>query len=302
LLVGIIGSSETSMVMGMSVLGLIALGELIQRRRLSVAIMIMLLVSALSCYFLIKAPGNTIRMGMNPNSANISLTLLSSLRYAADYVVSQLFLTPLLPLSILYLPIAYKLTAGRPLPPYLRLHPLLAFLHSAATVLVLISLHFYAVGVPPAYRLVNIINLVFWLSWGYNLTLWVIALRSALQPDRRRWLIALQARLRPEQWLPYARPLVLVALVWTALAVGFGPVVPLAYGDWLSGRAKQYDQAMRQRYEQMTQSGNNLVLVAPLPVYPASMVMEDVKTDQQHLWNRCWADYYHKKSIVLKDN
>ena len=212
LLTGIIGSSETSMVMGMSVVGLIAVGELIQRRRLSVAILVLLGVGIISCYFLIKAPGNAIRMGMNPNSANIPLTLLSSLKYAAGYVARQLFLTPLLPLSILYLPIAYKLTATRPLPAYLRLHPLLALLHGAATVLVLISLHFYAVGVPPAHRLVNIINLVFWLSWGYNLTLWAAASH---------------ARLQPVSWSRYAQSIAVIALgldsprhrVWASYAI-----------------------------------------------------------------------------------
>lgn len=286
LLLGIIGSSETSMVMGMSTLGLIALGDFVQRRRVSFTILLLLVVGAIGCYFLIKAPGNAIRMSMNPNSANIPQTLLSSLQYAIGYVARQLFMTPLLPLSLLYIPIAYRLTANRPLPAYLRLHPLWALLHGAATVLVLISLHFYGVGVPPAFRLVNIINLVFWLSWGYNLTLWVAVFQDRFQPDF---------------WQRFSRPIAVVALLWIALAAGFGPVLPLAYGDWLSGRARQYDQAMQERYQQMVNSGNDLVEVAPLAVYPASLFMEDVKTNPQYLWNRCWADYYHKKTIVLKE-
>ena len=286
LITGIVGSSETSMVMVMSVLALIAFGEMLQRRRLSLTILLLLGVGAVGCYFLIKAPGNAIRMASNPNSSNIPHTLLSSLRFAVRYLSHQFLQTPLLPLSVLYLPIAYRLASQRSLPPYLRLHPVWGFLHGAATVLVLISLHFYGVGIPPVGRLVNIINLVFLLSWGYNLTLWVVALRH---------------RVRPERGQSYARPVALVAAGLTAIAVALGPVVPIAYGDWLSGRASRYDQAMQGRYDQLTQTGNESGLMDPLAVYPASLFLEDVTKDPKHLWNRCWADYYHKKTVVLRD-
>lgn len=285
LITGIIGSSETSMVMVMSVLALIAWGELLQRRNISLTTLILLGVGAVGCYYLMTAPGNTIRMNSNPNSSNIPLTVQSSLRYAVGYVTHQLFGTPLLPLTALYLPLAYRLTA-QPLPAYLRLHPVWALLYGGATVLVLISLHFYGVGIPPVSRLVNLINLVFWLSWAYTLTLLVVQMRS-------RWSL--------NSVMTYARPVAGVALLATALYVGTGTVVPTAYGDWLSGRAATFDRAMQQRYEQLATSADSVDTVTPLPYYPASLFLEDVKNDPQHLWNRCWADYYHKKTIVLTE-
>lgn len=285
LIAAIVGSSETSMVMVMSVLALMALGELIRHRRVSATILVLLGVGVVSCYYLMAAPGNAIRMASNPNSSNIPLTLLSSFRYAVGYLAHQLVATPLLPLSLLYVPVAYQLTS-KSLPPYLRLHPILGLLHGAATVLVLISLHFYGVGIAPVSRLVNLINLVFWLSWAYNLTLLVATFRERLPADG---------------WVRYSGPVAWVAIAWTAIGVGVGPVLPMAYGDWLSGRAARYDQAMQQRYAQLTVSGDASALLTPLPYYPASLFLEDVKNDPQHLWNRCWADYYHKKTIVLKD-
>ncbi len=285
LITGMVGSSETSMVMVMSLLAMVAFGEFVQRGRLSGAIVVLLGVGAVACYFLMAAPGNAIRIGSNPNSSNPSLTLLSSVRYAAGYVVHLLGRTPLLPVSLLYLPVAYRLTNGSR-PAYLRVHPLLALLHGAVTVLVLISLHFYGVGIPPVPRLINLINLFVWLSWGYNLTLWVVALRG---------------RVRFERWLPIVRPVAVAAFVWIVIVVALGPVVPMAYGDWLSGRAAQYDRAMQQRYAQLRQAGPNSVRLVPLSQYPASLFLEDVKEDSTHLWNRCWADYYHKKTIVLRN-
>ena len=291
LVAAIIGSSEMTMVLILSVLGIIALGELMQRRRLSATILILLGVGAVSCYFLMKAPGNAIRLGGNPEGRNIPFTLLSSLRYAVKYVPHQLIFTPWLPLSLLYLPIAWKLVGSYPrttdLPPYLRLHPLLGLLHGAATILALISLHFYGVGIAPIPRLINLVNLTFWLSLLYNLTLLTVALRHRLQPS----------------WLqPYIRPIMLIAVVWAIAVASFGPVLPIVYGDWLSGRAAQYDRSMLERYRQLAQSNDPDVLIAPLTNYPASLFLEDIHDNPKFLWNRCLADYYHKKTVILKPN
>ncbi|WP_332369410.1 DUF6056 family protein [Spirosoma telluris] len=295
LVAAIIGSSEMTMVLMLSVLGLISFVDLLQRRRLSLPILILWVVAGVSCYFLMKAPGNAIRLGGNPNSSNIPLTLISSLRYAGPYVIQQIVRTPWLPLSLLYLPIAWKLServdldaSGRPmdLPPYLRVHPVLGMLHGSATILALISLHFYGVGIAPIPRLINVVNLTFWLSWIYNLTLWVAFLRPRLNPDR---------------WQVNTRMLTYVLLVWAIASAAVGPVIPVVYGDWLSGRAAQYDHEMEQRYAQLAKPGSQVSLIAPLSNYPVSLFLEDIHADPKYLWNRCWADYYHKKTILLAE-
>ncbi|WP_420147343.1 hypothetical protein, partial [Spirosoma sp.] len=257
LVTAIIGSSEMTMVLVMSVLGFIAFIELIQRRKLSVAILILLGVGVVSCYYLMKAPGNAIRLGGNPNGSNIPFTLIASLRYAAEYVPKQLLLTPWLPLSLLYLPVGCKLVEDRQragdLPPYLRVHPLLGMLYSAATVLALISLHFYGVGIPPIPRLINLVNLAFWLGILYNVTLLIVAFRHRIQPVR---------------FQPYLRPAMLVAVVWAIGLASVGTLLPVVYGDWLSGRAATYDRAMLDRYKQLANSNNPESLLTPLPNYP----------------------------------
>ena len=283
LVTAIIGSSEMTMVLVLSVLGLILLGELIQRRRVSVTTVVLLVVSAVSCYYLFKAPGNAIRMGGNPHSSDLKLTITSSLRFAAVYFVQQALRTPWLPLSVLYLPMAWQLV-NRRVPPYLRLHPLLGLAYGVATVLALISLHFYGVGIPPIPRLINIVNLTFWLCWLYVLTLGLAFFRD---------------RIHPERLLPHLRPEAILLLVWAAVAAAFGPVLPLAYGDWLSGRAAAYDRAMQNRYALLARPNSPVTLLDPLPNYPASLFLEDIHTDPNHLWNRCWADYFDKKTVIL---
>ncbi|WP_246859492.1 DUF6056 family protein [Spirosoma sp. KCTC 42546] len=293
LVTAIIGSSEMTMVLMLSVLGLIAFVDLIQRRRLSGTIVCLFVVAGVSVYYLMKAPGNAIRLGGNPNSSNIPLTLISSLRYMAPYIAQQVVRTPWLPLSLLYLPLAWQLTGPRlagsstsGLPSYLRVHPLLGMLHGFATILALISLHFYGVGIAPIPRLINVVNLTFWLSWIYNLTLWVAFLRPRLQPDRL---------------LTNARSVVYVLLVWALASASVGPVLPVVYSDWLSGRAAQYNREMEQRYAQLAKSSDQTSLLAPLSHYPVSLFLEDIHADPKYLWNRCWADYFHKKAIILAE-
>ncbi|GAB4037410.1 hypothetical protein GCM10028809_52440 [Spirosoma gilvum] len=289
LVTAIIGSSEMTMVLVLSVLALIVFGELIQRQRVSLTMVILLAVAAVACYYLFKAPGNAIRMGGNPNGSDIPFTLLSSLKFAASYMPRQLFTTPWLPLSILYLPIAWKLAGTRrhrsDLPPYLRLHPVWGILYMMATVLALISLHFYGVGIAPIPRLINLINLAFWLSLLYNLTLVIIRVRYRFDPDRL---------------IIYLRPIMLIAVVWAVVAASMGTLLPVVYGDWLSGRAAEYDQEMLKRYAYLSQPGHDASVLLPLKQYPVSLFLEDIHDNPQHLWNRCWADYFHKKTITLK--
>ena len=288
LVMAIVGSSEMTMVLAMSLLGMIAFVDLLQRRKISPVVLLLLVVGVVSCYFLIKAPGNAIRLGGNPNSSNIPETLKSSLRYTAQYITHQLIRSPWIPLSLLYLPVAWQLIgsrAMRELPPYLRVHPLLGIVHAFLTILVLISLHFYGVGIPPIPRLINVVNLTFWLSWLYNLTLLVVFLR---------------ARLQLVHWPSYARPVALVVFGWAVLMAATGSLLPIVYGDWLSGRAAQYDREMQQRYAQLAMPNTQVTSIAPLTYYPVSLFMEDIHSDPKHLWNRCWADYFHKKTITLK--
>ncbi|GAB3948272.1 hypothetical protein GCM10028805_22250 [Spirosoma harenae] len=288
LVAAIIGSSEMTMVLALSVLGMIAFGDLLQRRRVSVTVLILLVVAGIAVYYLMKAPGNAIRMGGNPEGRNIPFTLISSLKFALTYLPKQLLTTPWLPLSILYLPIAWKLAGisrrKDDLPPYLRLHPVWGLLYSFATVIGLISLHFYGVGIPPIPRLLNLVNLTFLLCLLYTLTLVIVTIRHSVNPDKLT---------------PYLRPVLFIAIGWALVAASMGPVLSTAYGDWLSGRAAQYDREMLDRYAFLSKPGNAQATIAPLSHYPVSLFLDDIHDTPQHLWNRCWADFFHKQTITL---
>ena len=48
-------------------------------------------------------------------------------------------------------------------------------------------------------------------------------------------------------------------------------------------------------------AGNDFTDNDQTPNYPASLFLEDIHTDPKFLWNHCWADYFHKKTIILKN-
>jgi hypothetical protein len=73
------------------------------------------------------------------------------------------------------------------------------------------------------------------------------------------------------------------------------------YADIRLGIAKRYDQEMTQRYEHIITSKTDTIYVAPLKNIPKSLCFDEIKTNEQHLWNKCYATYFGKKVIILKE-
>jgi hypothetical protein len=73
------------------------------------------------------------------------------------------------------------------------------------------------------------------------------------------------------------------------------------YADIRLGIAKRYDQEMTQRYTQIRESKSDTVYIAPLKNIPKSLCFDDIKTTEKHLWNKCYATYFEKKVIILKE-
>lgn len=283
----IIGSSETSMIMAMALLGTVLLALLIYRRKLPVSLLLLLAVAGVCCFFLIHAPGNAVRMSGNSHSQDIVFSVTETLKYSLNYFPQQIFQTPLIPLSLLFLPIAYRLTDSRnPTRRYFEVHPVLALIPYVGLLFVLTLLHYWAVGVQPVARLLNTINLILILGWFYNLTIWVRVFRQK---------VGVPSFLSGYQWA-------VVGVV--TLALGYvtyrNANLRMAYADLRSGRAREFHDAIEERYERMTHSTSDTVTLRPLPVRPASLFLGDLDPEASGFWNKYWASYYHKKGVQLR--
>ena len=73
------------------------------------------------------------------------------------------------------------------------------------------------------------------------------------------------------------------------------------YADIRLGIAKRYDQEMTQRYTKIRESKSDTVYVASLKNIPKSLCFDDIKTTEKHLWNKCYANYFKRKVIILRE-
>jgi hypothetical protein len=81
----------------------------------------------------------------------------------------------------------------------------------------------------------------------------------------------------------------------------YGQNLRTMYADIRLGIAKRYDQEMSQRYTQIRESKSDTIYIAPLKNIPKSLCFDDIKTTEKHLWNKCYATYFEKKVIILKE-
>ncbi|GAB3250443.1 hypothetical protein GCM10027347_08220 [Larkinella harenae] len=288
LIATIIGSSETSMIMALALLGTVLLGLLIYRRQLPISLLLVLSIAGICCYYLIQAPGNAVRMGGNERSQDVIFSVTETLKYCVSHFPKQFTKTPIVPITILFLPIAYRLTDSRnPSRRYFEVHPLLALLPYLGLLFILTLLHFWAVGVQPVPRLLNTVNLILTVGWFYNVTVWVRVFRQN---------VGVLSIFAHYQW---------GIAVLMAVTLGYitykNTNLRLAYDDLRSGRARAFHEAVEQRYELMARSASDTIELLPLPASPVSLVLEDIRENPEYLWNKCWAGYYHKKGVKLRE-
>ncbi|MFD1144986.1 hypothetical protein ACFQ4C_27910 [Larkinella insperata] len=286
LILCIIGSSETWMVVMLSFLGFWVLVSLIYRRTVPVPLILLLIWAGLCSYALVQAPGNAIRMGGNGLSQDFLFSAIEAVKFGSVYFRDQLLKSSILILSVLFLPVAYRLTDSRsPARSYFSIYWWLALGFYLGLLFVLTFLHFWAVGVPPVARLLNVVNLVWIVGWFYMLTVWVRVFR----PQISNWSIV-----TGYQWPTVA--IVAILLGWVSYQ---NANLRLTYDDLRSGRAKEYDQQMKERYQLMASSRSDTVAVPPLTVLPASLVLNDLSYQSGDLFNSCWAGYFYRKGVKL---
>ena len=95
-----------------------------------------------------------------------------------------------------------------------------------------------------------------------------------------------------------------ITLIIVAVTISIymnGQNLKTMYADLRLGIAKRYDQEMTQRYTQIRESKTDTVYIAPLKNIPKSLCFDEIKTNEKHLWNKCYATYFEKKVIILKE-
>jgi hypothetical protein len=290
LIFAIVGSGETNLILLLLILLAAGAYRLFFLRTFDWLLAGMVVVTLVSAWLVFSAPGNGIRLGSNEQAGNIPKALVDTAHWLGVVLITSLLKTPLLPLSLFWMPIAVRLNhPGSAVAPLFRVPLLLLKLVVLGLLIVLIFPSTYGLGVAPG-RVLNVAELTFVLGWFYALTVWV------------RWLMERNNALA--HWLNQGTPFpawaTILAGLWVIGSLGLSPTMHQLYTDINTGAAATYDREMTFRHQQLTAPSDTLRL-APISVYPASLFIDDIHTNSDHWWNRCQAQYYQHKVVILDE-
>ncbi len=281
----IIGSNEVMMLFVLVFLGMVWLYLLVFEKRFDRFLFGLMLVGAYFAFFwVIKAKGNEIRMaGGNVLGGDIIQSLLNALK--STMISGVKWMIPLIFFGFSYRIFLQKFIPSRPQAIF-KVNSWIATL----ALFTLIFLMFFVIhygndmGVPD--RVNNLIFAIYLMGAFYIITIAHYDFAVKYPANNRfsnKWTIA-----------------VFVVLIGAYLFILDGNIKTM-YADIRLGIAKRYDQEMTQRYTQIRESKSDTIYVAPLKNIPKSLCFDDIKTNEKHLWNKCYATYFDKKVIILKE-
>lgn len=239
-------------------------------------ILIGMLIAVACLLYVITAPGNSVRGAFFPEKQQGLHTVLWTVAHSGRFALDWLFLTALLPLSLIAIPLLHEWAKGKDAPRWARA-PLWAPALVALLPLVLsIALPFWGTGMLGQHRTVNVACWTFVLGWAWALV--VIAGRRS-----------------------YRLPAWNIALV---------PLILLCWGrdgrlslDLLDGRLARYGDAVEARYATIAIAADGDVAelrLAPLPALPRSLrIFQPCPTPTTHFATTRLPEYFHAPRMVL---
>ncbi len=276
----IVGSNEVMMLFTIGFLGAVWGYILLFHKRFETLFFALMLIGLYFAYFwVVQAKGNQVRLvGGNVLGGAIALSLKNALKSTVfDGLKWSLILSPFAYLYMSSLPDMASVKA------IFKANVWMVILGLFTLIFMMFFVIHYGndMGVPD--RVKNVIFEIFLVGYFYVITI-----------------------VRYSYPVNYKIKFLLINYGITTLMIGFlifqyGQNLKTMYADIRLGIAKRYDQEMTQRYEQIRTSKSDTVYVAPLKNIPKSLCFDEIKTNEQHLWNKCYATYFEKKVIILKE-
>lgn len=278
----IVGSNEVVMLMIIAFLGLVWLYFLLFEKRFDKFFTMLGIVAVLCAYFLvIKAPGNQVRMQGGALSGNIVLAITKAIKSTFKDSFHWVVYSPLLPMTLLFAAWYQKFVPNTKIALFKT-----NLLYTIVSLGVLLTLMFFAIhygnpdGVPD--RVKNAIYVFFLAGWFYLIL-------SILNQFPKLMTLSLHNVV-----------FVLGLTAWSLFAWSKSSNLRIMYADIRSGNAKGYDEEMTARYKLIQESKADTIYVTPLKHAPKTLYFDEIKDNQDHLWNKCYATYFKKKVIVMK--
>ncbi|MEO8209919.1 MAG: DUF6056 family protein [bacterium] len=248
------------------------------------SLIIIALITAISVYIAYSAPGNFERSEKYIENHNFFYSVYSSVIFLLQQIFTWTFVSPLLPLTVLLLPLFFKIIKGRANSVKFSINPVYALTGSLIFLFSNIFLIIWSMGIYPYPRIVNFIYFVFLIGWFYNVAVLTFYINKKFKISVERL------------------PGYVYAIAFTMIAFFLIKEnnIKTAYYDLLGGVANKYDNEMKTRYEDILQSNSDSCEVDSVRNIPGSFYFSDNAADPNQFFNQGYELYFNKKSISLK--
>ncbi len=275
------GSSEVIMLITDMLIASYVLYQWLFKNQVSKYGLILLGIAFVTSLIVVAAPGNEVRMQAS-GSSDFFFSLTKALQEMLLIMKSYVFQTPLLLITFWYL-IIYKQEKKNQLlastPWYW-----IGFVWIVA-VFIAVFIPIYGYGSLPG-RVMNIIHILIVTGWF----LLFVALKAQFGRRVRESKIDFKT----------AAVSILVVLA-TSIWLRFSPNFKVLIREYREQIPQKYSNEVQERRTKLENVQWEIVELKPIQNQSALLFHEDIHNDSTHLWNRCLANYYNKKYIILEN-
>lgn len=248
--------------------------------------LLLFIFSCLCASLVIFSPGNAVREAAFPERHQLFQSLLYSVAQTFRFFVAWINNIPLTIATLLYIPYTIHLSQKSGLfKNSFYLSPLL----STCSLFIVIFLSafpaYWSTGILGQHRTVNVAYFFFLILWFINLTVWMNYFRT------KKFIISLSV-FSSRYFLVLVTSMILFSFI-----TGNGYVV---MNDLFSGRAKNFDNEMKLRYETLNnaqQRSDSICIIDTLQNKPVSLFVLDITENENDWMNRGMAAYFRINKI-----
>lgn len=277
------GSNEIALISLVLLMGLFLIFNFRMLNWYLVFVSIFMFLGSYINYF---SPGTQIRHLNFPENHDLSFSIYNSIAYVFENVFTWIFISPIIPVTIILFPLLYKsIVKPDSKPDIFQLSPLYSIFISLVILIAGSFVFFWSTGIQPYPRSLNLIYFLFLILWFYN----VINLTKYIRFKYNRTFEKI--------------PLYLfgVSFLFIVFFLSLENNVIKAYEDLLSGTAEKYDNELNERYEFIINCKSDTVYLEKLNTNPSSTRIFLISSDTEKIFNIWLANHFKKKSIVLKN-
>lgn len=284
----IAGMNETSMVLLIEFLSALIIYSIIKNRKADKFYFILLICSLLSAAIVLLSPGNEERSFQFPDNKNFSFSLYNSILSTAEFFKIRFINSPLMIFIILLSPLFFKLIrSDSPVKCILRVQPIFTFITILAMVFSGYFISYWATNSVILNRTLNVVNM-FFLTGIFFLSLNLLYyLRNYfnLIPKKFQLLTEIVLVISILLYIPFSKNNIINSIK------DFYHLKPLKFNDEL-----------QKRYEFIIKSKDEHLKIDKIHQVPKSFNFVDITSDTSKYHNQCYALFFNKKSISIKDN